>query len=350
MRNIVCLDDDNVGNQLTRIALVLPELKAKVNEIILIKKPLAKEILLYQQIVTHGMKVARELRLWDFRYSNAIPYTTISKTMYEQDLGNAMNIDHYAYEDTIHVYSDLASAALWNLFRVIRIHLYRALQTIIEWKRDISFNIESPDPNSISTELQSAIKGIISSVPFHLGNTEQNACLSFHFPGQTQGYVTVPVVEELRIKAAGSLIVPLYTCLIARCLTHHQRSWIELQIRRITAPAQPNGASPAEMSTRLRDLPFSVFTRAITLKAGVDASQASSSCYNLTGPERSVAFMCLDLGCCGAMFGSHSSLKRHQREQHGDPGQHSATCEGCGNSFSRFDSLQTHLNLGRCTS
>ena len=117
----------------------------------------------------------------------------------------------------VHLYSSPSMASLWNMYRCMRILLLRSLLACTSRQQEsIPFDLPFPEINSRNIpgvqDLPDLVNGILTSVPYMLGDVDQSGNLLY--PQQR--------------KAAGALFLlwPLRLLLHLDVIDSKQRAWI----------------------------------------------------------------------------------------------------------------------------
>ena len=119
---------------------------------------------------------------------------------------------------SVHLYSSVSMAAFWNMYRCMRILLLRCLLACMSRQQEISaLDTSLPDINSrdipSAQDIPDLVNGIFASVPYMLGDVDQNGNL--RYPHQR--------------KVAGALMLlwPLRLLLHLDVIDSKQREWIK---------------------------------------------------------------------------------------------------------------------------
>ena len=163
---------------------------------------------------------------------------------------------------------DLASACIWNYYRMGRIQLNQTMIQLLNFA-------QIPDTEQLDLRrynhyatIQRMIDDICASVPYTIGNRQ--ALTGFediqylHHSGETDFNAAK---SELYWKAHGTLLAPLLTCLQVDSISDTQRLWINAQILRVNQILRRTAATEISgTATRLEDLSFLLFSRAVDVR------------------------------------------------------------------------------------
>ena len=255
-------DDSNFGNRLTGICLIIPELKNQALEITQLSERSPDIVADAKTILYSGVSVDQELNTW----ATANPWLSQYDVLQTSSISW---LEESEYPHGVHLYQDLASAAIWNNYRIARIQLNINLLRILRWLGPHQTQRFEEQYKSRMSVIQRMVDEVSASIPYHLGNRQPRMDREF-VQFLTASGVTVDdnTWTELFHKATGTLPAPLLTCLEADgCIPDEQRNWISAQVTRVYQVMKNTSSTElSDIAHNIGELSFLHFSRAVDVR------------------------------------------------------------------------------------
>jgi hypothetical protein len=213
-----------VANQLTSLQLVIPDLRAKANE--LLSQP--KDEYVIQDVV----KLMEDSQVADenlSKWPDVLPPSWHPKTVASME-GEPEDIDEAEiWPGNIDSYYDVWVASMWNSYRTSRIFVQAIVVRCIQWLGSSLQYKQLPEFKAATAALQQMVDDTCASVPYHMGyGVPENDLRESKYPPPQENLPFQKPNHAQSVMALGGyfLLWPLFTAASVVTTPAEQRQWL----------------------------------------------------------------------------------------------------------------------------